>query len=774
MSRGGGKKRLPLSPILFPWSHFLSPSSPLWRDFLPKIKLDAGYLGEEFPLCSELPAQHYLKPGATYIYTGPSSAEGATMDAEDMANVGLRGRFAPARGSALYQRLCAPGPGGTCTFPSRVVLDSVLACSGSQECNAEWFYSVKIVDTVASPPVTRYYTYVSTPCVRLTFPEQPGRLVRMGSFAQCADPTTIAYPTCCSTAARTTVVSNYTRECLFANERVTWATAQARCASLGQSLCLGTYTGAADWKTTCARSVYQWTDGTCALKVQVYNTGRIALVDPAVVPAQNFKIFDVSSRNVFRVRWARNEFPSSTGGVCSDGCRMVAMPSAETCVCDVTVTGSVLYGSLADVPLLWKLPSEVHVGAPVPSSFGPGVYTLCTTPACQARTAIDAVNVWFKAGSPEWGRDTVLELPPYRAGGRQRFFFNRKSIVSVGSKSFVNPPHFMPLAGELQPANQWTSDALLTPQAEQEVDALLDHLVEHNATAPFVVYRLIQRMVTSNPSPRYMRTVVNAFRTGTYDGVTFSGRNGDLAATVTAILMDREARSPIVRADPSFGSMREPLLKILHLLRALEFKTFDTREVMMPTLTSVLNQYAYDAPSVFGFYLPQYRPVGPVSDAGLVAPEAQIMDSPRLINFLNGVASLIDQGLTSCSDGFGYSFHELGRNCGRPNANPDGNFTFVPSGATALQVVEQLDELLTAGHLNETSRELLVTEYATAAAAVGGSPSLALKHILKVIGCEVDATIRPASQSLPFFFFFCRSSSQRWSSTPTLPTSAAI
>ena len=34
-------------------------------------------------------------------------------------------------------------------------------------------------------------------------------------------------------------------------------------------------------------------------------------------------------------------------------------------------------------------------------------------PACQARTAIDAVNVWFKAGSPEWGRDTVLELPPY-------------------------------------------------------------------------------------------------------------------------------------------------------------------------------------------------------------------------------------------------------------------------------------------------------------------------------------------------------------------------
>ena len=58
-------------------------------------------------------------------------------------------------------------------------------------------------------------------------------------------------------------------------------------------------------------------------------------------------------------------------------------------------------------------------------------------------------------------------------------------------------------------------------------------------TAPFVVYRLIQRLVTSNPSPRYVTECVNAFRTGTYDGVTYSGEYGDLQATVTAILSDR-------------------------------------------------------------------------------------------------------------------------------------------------------------------------------------------------------------------------------------------
>ena len=58
-------------------------------------------------------------------------------------------------------------------------------------------------------------------------------------------------------------------------------------------------------------------------------------------------------------------------------------------------------------------------------------------------------------------------------------------------------------------------------------------------------------MTTSNPSPRYVRTVVEAFRTGTYDGVTYSGKYGCLAATTAAILLDREARSSEVMMDPS-------------------------------------------------------------------------------------------------------------------------------------------------------------------------------------------------------------------------------
>ena len=44
-----------------------------------------------------------------------------------------------------------------------------------------------------------------------------------------------------------------------------------------------------------------------------------------------------------------------------------------------------------------------------------------------------------------------------------------------------------------------------TRDALHETDAVLDHLFEHDNTAPFLAYRFIQRFVGSNPSPRYIK-----------------------------------------------------------------------------------------------------------------------------------------------------------------------------------------------------------------------------------------------------------------------------
>ena len=62
--------------------------------------------------------------------------------------------------------------------------------------------------------------------------------------------------------------------------------------------------------------------------------------------------------------------------------------------------------------------------------------------------------------------------------------------------------------------------------AEFETEGFLDHIFYHENTAPFISLRLIQRLVTSNPSPRYMAAVSEAFTTGKYAGRKYSGKYG--------------------------------------------------------------------------------------------------------------------------------------------------------------------------------------------------------------------------------------------------------
>jgi uncharacterized protein (DUF1800 family) len=88
--------------------------------------------------------------------------------------------------------------------------------------------------------------------------------------------------------------------------------------------------------------------------------------------------------------------------------------------------------------------------------------------------------------------------------------------------------------------------------AQYEVEATLDHYFFHDNVAPFISYRLIQRLITSNPSPRYVSEVSSAFKMGRYvfDGMTYgTGKYGDLAATFAAMYLDREARNILLDAD---------------------------------------------------------------------------------------------------------------------------------------------------------------------------------------------------------------------------------
>ena len=158
----------------------------------------------------------------------------------------------------------------------------------------------------------------------------------------------------------------------------------------------------------------------------------------------------------------------------------------------------------------------------------------------------------------------------------------------------------------------------------------------------------------SNPSPRYIETVSKAFKTGTFqfkETAFGSGEYGSMEATVAAIMLDNEARNILLDKDPSHGSLREPLLKYIGLMRSMEFVT-DQTVIRLDGMRSRIGQMAHDFFSVFSFFLPEFKPYGRVGDADLVAPEGTLLDMPKIVALMNGILSLVKYGFTNCGGGF--------------------------------------------------------------------------------------------------------------------------
>lgn len=171
----------------------------------------------------------------------------------------------------------------------------------------------------------------------------------------------------------------------------------------------------------------------------------------------------------------------------------------------------------------------------------------------------------------------------------------------------------------------------------QDVNDAIYNLFEHPNTGPFIGRLLIQRLVTSNPSNGYVGRVAAAFANNG------SGQRGDMLAVIKAILLDPEARSMAFLTDPEHGKLREPFLRVTHLLRAFRFNP--TANLPGYNLGSInsgsLGQFPLSAPSVFNFYSPDYQPPGAIGDAGLVGPEFQILNTVFGIRTPNNIYALI-------------------------------------------------------------------------------------------------------------------------------------
>jgi uncharacterized protein (DUF1800 family) len=221
----------------------------------------------------------------------------------------------------------------------------------------------------------------------------------------------------------------------------------------------------------------------------------------------------------------------------------------------------------------------------------------------------------------------------YPVGGRQAW-----SCLPAGTNCRYSAGDMVPVASR----HDTTARTLLAGKslaaghtANVALEAVLDSVMAHPNMGPFIGRQLIQHLVTSNPTPDYVRRVAAAFDSGSY--LAFgTGRKGDLAATVAAVLLDTEARdaSPARRS----GKLREPVQLMTGVLRALNGST--DGDALSYYWGEALHQHVFRAPSVFDFYPPDF----PVAGTTWLGPTFAIHNANTALERLNYLQYLLEWG----------------------------------------------------------------------------------------------------------------------------------
>jgi uncharacterized protein (DUF1800 family) len=180
------------------------------------------------------------------------------------------------------------------------------------------------------------------------------------------------------------------------------------------------------------------------------------------------------------------------------------------------------------------------------------------------------------------------------------------------------------------------AQALGDPEAS--LRTALDSLASHPNVGPFIGRQLIQRFVTSNPSPAYVRAVARAFADNG------SGVRGDMKSVLKAVLMHPEAR----QVSDASGKVREPVLRLSAFLRAFPHRSdsgaYKVGNTDNPATS--LGQTPLRAPSVFNFYRPGFVPPGTQTAArNLVAPELQIATETSAAGYVNAMRDHVASGV---------------------------------------------------------------------------------------------------------------------------------
>lgn len=238
-----------------------------------------------------------------------------------------------------------------------------------------------------------------------------------------------------------------------------------------------------------------------------------------------------------------------------------------------------------------------------------------------------------------------------------------------------------------------TIPASTTVDTAGDLRVALDRLAADPNTGPFMSRQLIQRLVTSNPSPAYVSRVAAVWANNG------AGVRGDLKAVVRAILLDPEARDAAPAAQPHAGKLREPVIRMTNWMRAFGATSQSGNWLITSTSANTsLGQSPLTSPSVFNFWRPGYSPPSTRMGAqGLVAPEFQGVEEVSVAGYVNTMQNTVNGGIGSTPPG---------------GSGADVRAAYAAEIAVAndpAALVERMNTLLLYGQMSPTLRSRVVT-----------------------------------------------------------------
>ncbi len=299
---------------------------------------------------------------------------------------------------------------------------------------------------------------------------------------------------------------------------------------------------------------------------------------------------------------------------------------------------------------------------------------------------------------------------------------NVSTLEPVQGRNIPNTV-FTRLPMRLNPANHSTLAATFlgstVPANTDGAAALkiaLDTLFNHPNVGPFFGKQMIQRLVTSNPSPAYVARVASAFNNNG------AGLRGDLKAVFSAVLLDEEARGAAGLSQSGFGKLREPMLRLVQWGRSFGITSargsWKIGDLSNPA--TQLGQSPMRSPSVFNFFRPGYVPPSTaLSATQTTAPEFQLVNESSVGGYLNYMQGVIRNGIF-------VNAPDLPNNA----SNAANGFDIVAAynaelalAGDALALLKRLNLLLCAGQLSADNQTLMVNALNATAITASSSDS---------------------------------------------------